>query len=48
MLLQLGAGLGGHRIVNQIIEQSEKFSAGHFSFLDSHGLDSADPFFIRK
>lgn len=48
MLLQLGTRFGGHRVVNQIVEKSEKLSASHFSFLDSPGLDSADPFFILK
>ena len=33
MLLQVGAHFGSHRIVDQIIEQGEKFSAGHFSSL---------------
>jgi hypothetical protein len=38
VVLQFGARLRGYRIVNQVIEQSEKFSAGHFS----------TPFFLRK
>src|ERR1700689_112516 len=45
MLLQFSAGLGSYRVVNQVIEKSEKLSAGPYSPLDSHGLDSADPFF---
>jgi hypothetical protein len=38
MFLQVSAHFGGYRIVDQIIEQSEKLSAGHFS----------TPFFLRK
>src|ERR1039458_3545718 len=33
VLLQLGARLGGHRVVDQVVEKGEKLSAGHFSFL---------------
>ena len=38
VLLQFGAGLGGYRVVDQIVEQREKLSAGHF----------LAPFFLRK
>ena len=31
MLLQFGAGLDGHFVVDQVVEQSQKFGAGHFS-----------------
>jgi hypothetical protein len=38
VLLQLGASLGRHRVINQVVEQSQKLSAGHFS----------PPLFLRK
>ena len=38
VFLQVGAHFGGYRVVDQIVEQSEKLSAGHFS----------TPFFLRK
>ena len=38
VLLQVGAHLRGDGVVNQVVEQSEKLSAGHFS----------PPFFLRK
>jgi hypothetical protein len=38
VLLQLGSGVGVHRVVNQVVEEGEEFSAGHF-FL---------PCFLRK
>jgi hypothetical protein len=31
MLLQVGAHLGRDRIVDQVVEQGDKLSAGHFS-----------------
>jgi hypothetical protein len=36
--LQLSARLGGHRVVDQIIEKSEKLSAGHFTIPVSPSL----------
>jgi hypothetical protein len=38
MLLQIGADFGSYRVVDQVVEQSQKLSAGHFS----------TPFFLRK
>jgi hypothetical protein len=38
VLLQFGAGLGGDRVVDEIVEKSEKLRAGHF----------LAPFFLRK
>ena len=38
MFLQVSAHFSGHRIVDQVIEQGEELSAGHFS----------TPFFLRK
>ena len=43
VLLQVGTHLGGYRIVDQIVEQSQKLSAGHFST-----PTSLEPFFERK
>jgi hypothetical protein len=48
MLLELGAGLGGNRVVDEVVEKSEKLSAGHFSFPDSPVLALAGDFFWRK
>ena len=38
MLLQIGAHLRGHFVVNEVIELGQKLSASHFS----------PPFFLRK
>jgi hypothetical protein len=43
VLLQVGAHFGGDRVVDQIVEQGEKLSAGHFST-----PTSLEPFFWRK
>ena len=43
VLLEVGAHFGGDRVVDQIIEQGEKLSAGHFST-----PTSLEPFFLRK
>ncbi len=38
VLLELGAGFGRHRIVDEVVEEGEKFRTGHFAL----------PFFLRK
>jgi hypothetical protein len=38
MLLELGARVGSYLVVNEVIEEGEKFRAGHFAL----------PFFLRK
>jgi hypothetical protein len=53
VLLQFGAGLGGNRVVDEIVEKSEKLRAGHLSFLVSPtlfslGLVTLGAFFLRK
>ena len=41
--LQVGTHLGRNRVVDQVVEQCEKLSAGHFST-----PTSLEPFFLRK
>jgi hypothetical protein len=41
--LQFGAHLGGHRVVDQVVEKGEKLFAGHFTL-----PVSLDPFFLWK
>jgi len=41
--LQFGARLGGHRVVDQVVEKGEKLFAGHFSL-----PVSMSPFFLWK
>jgi hypothetical protein len=58
MLLQFGAGLDGYRVVDEVVEESEEFRAGHFSSLVSPSFNSFDfdalsfvsrgAFFMRK
>ena len=38
MILDLGARLGGNGVVDQVVENCQKLSAGHFS----------TPFFLRR
>jgi hypothetical protein len=46
--LQLGADLGGYRVVDQVVEQGEELFAGHFSVLDFPGLVSMGLFLRWK
>src|ERR1035437_3656790 len=46
--LQFRARLGGYRVVDQVVEKSEKFFAGHFSIPVSPNLVSLGPFFLWK
>jgi hypothetical protein len=42
VLLQIGAGLGGYRVVDEVIKKGEKLRAGQFSFLVSPSRASLD------